>query len=104
MSSEMGYRLEQAPASFIRRAMAFLIDLAIVAAIWFATVVAAVIPDNSGEEDVSEPWSTIVLVLVLAIPLFWFVYQWISNAVGASIGKKILSLSVEPVGPARRSA
>jgi len=66
MSCEMAYRLEQEPASFLRRAAAFLIDVAIVAAIWFATVVAAVIPDNSGEEDLSEPSATIVVVLVLA--------------------------------------
>ena len=104
MSCEMAYRLEQEPASFLRRAAAFLIDVAIVAAIWFATVVAAVIPDNSGEEDLSEPWATIVVVLVLAIPLFWFVYQWISNSIGASIGKKMLSLSVEPADPVLRSA
>src|SRR5207247_10821310 len=102
MSSEMVYRLEQEPASFIRRAAAFLIDVAIVAAIWFATVMAAVIPDNYGEEDLSEPGATIVVVLVLAIPLFWFVYEWISNSLGASIGKKILSLPGAPAGAALR--
>src|SRR5207244_10815334 len=99
MSSEMAYRLEQEPASFLRRAAAFRIDVAIVAAIWFATVVAAVIPENSGEEDVSEPWAAVVVVLVLAMPLFWFIYEWIVNSIAASIETQRLSLSVEAAGP-----
>jgi len=92
----MALEVDQELASFVRRAGAFVIDAVIVAIIWFGAIIIAVIPDsNSDAEEVAEPWDTIATVVVLALPAFWFVYQWICNALGVSIGKKLLSLSIQ---------
>ncbi len=92
----MAREFDQEPASFVRRAGAFVIDTVAVGIIWFVAIIIAVIPNsNSDAEEVSEPWDTIATIVVLALPAFWFIYQWTSNAIGVSIGKKLLSMSIE---------
>ncbi len=92
----MALEVDHEPASFVRRAGAFVIDAVTVGIIWFVAIIIAEIPDsNSDAEEAAEPWNTIAIIVVLALPAFWFVYQWICNAIGVSIGKKLLSLSIE---------
>jgi len=96
---DTGARLE--PATFLRRIAAFTIDSVCMSLIWGASLILAVIPDSIAHpdnEDVAEPWSTIAATVVLCFPVFWFVYQWVCNALGVSPGKRLMSLRI--VAPA----
>jgi len=103
MSSEMTVRIDQESASFIRRAAAWFVDVVAVVFIWFGSAVVAGIPGNRPEEGFDEPWDTIVEIIIMALPAYWFVYHWIANAIGTSIGKRMLSISIDPVLSAQSS-
>lgn len=81
---------EDAPAPFLRRAAAYLIDSLFIGLLWVlsnATTAVVLGPDSEASEAVST-------VLLFCVPAAWFFYQWASNSTGASIGKKIMSLSI----------
>jgi|GEM_PF-586550 len=84
---------DHAPAGFLRRAAAYLIDSAVVALDWFLVFCggAAVAADPDGE-DTNE---AVAVAAFLSGPGIWFLYQWACNSMGASIGKKRLSLAVK---------
>jgi uncharacterized RDD family membrane protein YckC len=92
----MRYPSEREPASFWQRAGAYAIDLAALGLIWFGSAVAFGIPGNRPEEGFDEPWDTIVEIIIFALPAYWFVYHWVSNSIGQSVGKRMLSISIEP--------
>jgi predicted Zn-dependent protease/uncharacterized RDD family membrane protein YckC len=84
---------DNVPAGFLRRAAAYLIDSLVVTLLWglafvILCIIAAVF-DPQGED--SDTYGAILLV---AAPVLWFLYQWACNSIGASIGKKRMSLAV----------
>lgn len=84
------------PASFLRRAGAYVIDIVAIGLIWFGSAIVVAIPGSRPEEGLNEPWETFVYSIVYALPAYWFVYHWVSNAIGVSIGKLIVGISIEP--------
>jgi uncharacterized RDD family membrane protein YckC len=78
--------------AFWRRAAAYVIDSLIVTAIWFAAIVFVLaLEDGSGSENDAGPVFTTVL---LALPLFWVIYQWVCSALGRSPGKMTVGLEI----------
>src|SRR5437867_6257807 len=85
---------ETRSASLGARAIAYLVDSALVVAIWFLTflfaaVAAAIWP---GAYDF---FLNVAAVIFVCLPLFWFAYQWLFNSLGWSPGKRFRSLAIE---------
>ena len=88
-------------ATFLQRTGAYLIDSGILLGAWFVAFMTAGAALTGLEDDSSES-NLIGLVIILFGPATWFVYQWVCNARGASPGKKVMHLAIEPIpGPAR---
>src|SRR6266542_1549916 len=97
MASEMAIETHIQRASVRRRTGAYALDTATIGSIWIVGSVVILLlarGDKSGDEGLAEPWATIFGVFVLSLPVCWFIYQWISNAIGVTIGKRILSLRI----------
>jgi len=88
-------------ATFLQRAGAYLIDSGILLGAWFVAFMAAGAALTGLEDDSSES-NLIGLFIIVFGPSTWFMYQWVCNALGASLGKKVMHLAIEPIpGPAR---
>jgi uncharacterized RDD family membrane protein YckC len=81
-----------AAAGFPRRVAAYLIDSLAITFVWFLVFFGgAAVAADPNDETTNE---AVGMALFLAGPAIWFLYHWVSNSTGVSVGKKRMSLAV----------
>ncbi len=85
------------PASFGRRAVAYVLDCVVVFLVWLAVVFAAAMiswPLDQGTLLVDAIFVAMGFWLIFGLFIAWFAYEWFFNTRGTSAGKALLGLTV----------